>query len=66
MNLMELMLTFDPRSRISAEKSLEHPYFSAYHNVHDEPNNPTLFDFSFESANTIAQIKSFYFHFFHY
>jgi len=46
-DLLEKMLVFDPRGRISASVALEHEYLRALHNVNDEPTAPP-FDFTFE------------------
>ncbi|KAJ3102558.1 Mitogen-activated protein kinase [Phlyctochytrium planicorne] len=57
LDLLDALLTFDPKNRITAEEALRHPYLSAYHQPDDEPNHPRLFDFSFESAQSIEDIK---------
>ena len=46
-DLLEKMLVFDPRKRISASDALEHEYLRALHNVNDEPS-ADVFDFTFE------------------
>jgi len=46
-DLLQRMLAFDARKRISAAESLEHEYLVALHNVNDEPDAPP-FDFHFE------------------
>ncbi len=51
------MLEFDPAKRISAEEALQHPYLSHYHNAQDEPSHPKLFDFAFETTNSIEELK---------
>ncbi|SCU99929.1 LANO_0F04390g1_1 [Lachancea nothofagi CBS 11611] len=49
MDLLERMLVFDPRRRITAAQALKHPYLKAYHDPHDEPAttkvDPELFTF---------------------
>jgi len=53
-DLVEKMLVFDPRKRISAAKALEHKYLVALHHVNDEPD-ATPFDFRFEREETTEQ-----------
>ncbi|KAI8799946.1 kinase-like domain-containing protein [Cladochytrium replicatum] len=57
LDLLERLLAFDPSKRLTAEQSLRHKYLSAYHHPEDEPDHPTTFDFGFESAQTIDNIK---------
>jgi serine/threonine protein kinase len=57
LDLLDKLLAFDPEKRITAAESLKHPYLSTYHIPDDEPDHERLFDFSFESASTIDQIK---------
>lgn len=57
LDLLEKMLEFDPAKRITTEQCLAHPYLSHYHDPSDEPG-AGLFDFGFESANTIPDIRS--------
>ncbi|KAJ4904199.1 Mitogen-activated protein kinase 6 [Raphanus sativus] len=47
-DLVEKMLTFDPRRRITALDALEHPYLNTLHDVSDEPECPVPFGFGFE------------------
>jgi len=49
-DLLQKMLVFDPRRRITASQALEHPYLQALHNVNDEPSAPS-FDFTFEETS---------------
>jgi len=37
LDVLRLMLQFNPNKRITAEKSLEHPYVGQFHNPADEP-----------------------------
>mmetsp|Transcript_9846 Transcript_9846/g.21011 ORF Transcript_9846/g.21011 Transcript_9846/m.21011 type:complete len:366 (-) Transcript_9846:174-1271(-) len=56
-DLLEKMLVFDPRKRISAAEALEHEYLVALHNVNDEPTAEP-FDFRFEKEDvTEMQLK---------
>lgn len=38
------MLCFDPTERVTVPTALEHPWLSAYHDVEDEPDCPTVFE----------------------
>lgn len=45
-DLLEKMLCFNPKNRITVEKLLEHPYLQEYHNPEDEPTaDPIPADF---------------------
>ncbi|XP_057420998.1 mitogen-activated protein kinase homolog MMK1 [Lotus japonicus] len=47
-DLVEKMLTFDPRKRITVEEALAHPYLTSLHDISDEPVCMTPFSFDFE------------------
>ncbi|KAL5997587.1 mitogen-activated protein kinase [Asimina triloba] len=47
-DLVEKMLTFDPRKRITVEDALAHPYLNSLHDISDEPVCTTPFSFDFE------------------
>ncbi|KAF2298346.1 hypothetical protein GH714_022762 [Hevea brasiliensis] len=47
-DLVEKMLTFDPRLRITVEDALAHPYLNSLHDISDEPVCMTPFSFDFE------------------
>nr|GMD96655.1 mitogen-activated protein kinase homolog NTF4 [Ipomoea batatas]GMD98557.1 mitogen-activated protein kinase homolog NTF4 [Ipomoea batatas]GME00405.1 mitogen-activated protein kinase homolog NTF4 [Ipomoea batatas] len=57
-DLVEKMLTFDPRKRITVEDALAHPYLTSLHDISDEPTcmNPFSFDFE-QHALTEEQMK---------
>lgn len=50
-DIMEKMLVFDPRARITAVQALEHPYLADYHEPDDEPSAEVPFDWSFNGAD---------------
>ncbi|AET41188.1 putative protein kinase KDX1 Ecym_7361 [Eremothecium cymbalariae DBVPG len=56
-DLLERMLAFDPKTRITVDEALEHPYLSIWHDPSDEPVCNKKFDFGFESVNEMEQLK---------
>jgi len=50
-NLLEKMLVFDPRKRVTAEQALGHQYLAPYHDPLDEPVANEKFDWSFNDAD---------------
>lgn len=50
-DLLENMLVFDPKKRITATSALEHEYLSPYHDPNDEPVAEEKFDWSFNDAD---------------
>lgn len=50
-DLLERMLVFDPKKRITATDALAHPYLLPYHDVADEPVADEPFDWSFNGAD---------------
>lgn len=50
-DLLEKMLVFDPRKRITAAQALEHEYLAPYHDPTDEPAANEPFDWSFNDAD---------------
>ncbi|KVI00401.1 Protein kinase, ATP binding site-containing protein [Cynara cardunculus var. scolymus] len=60
-DLIEKMLTFDPRHRITGEKNiifedaLAHPYLTSLHDISDEPVCLTPFSFDFEQHALIEE-----------
>ena len=51
LDLLEKMLVFDPRSRITATDGLAHEYLAPYHDPTDEPAAAEKFDWSFNDAD---------------
>jgi p38 MAP kinase len=51
LDLLEKMLVFDPRTRISATEALSHEYLAPYHDPTDEPAAQEVFDWSFNDAD---------------
>ena len=44
-DLMERMLQFDPRKRITVEEALQHPYLAQLHDPASEPSAPSEFSY---------------------
>lgn len=55
-DLMDRMLTFNPKKRITVEEALAHPYFKDLSNPKLETSCPSPFDFSFESVPATKQV----------
>ncbi len=56
-DLLDKFLQFDPSLRITVEEALAHPYLESYHDIEDEPLHDTIFDFSFESINSMDEMR---------
>lgn len=61
-DLLQRLLEFDPRRRITAAEALKHPYLSAYHDPNDEPDAPPIsreiFEFDkLKDSLSIAELK---------
>lgn len=54
-DLMDKMLAFDPRKRISVDEALKHPYLAGLHNPKKEYDCKTMFDFEFEKIEMTKQ-----------
>lgn len=50
-DLLERMLVFDPKKRITAAEALAHEYLAPYHDPTDEPVAEEKFDWSFNDAD---------------
>jgi mitogen-activated protein kinase 7 len=57
LDLLDQMLAFDPSSRISVEKALQHSYLKVWHDETDEPNCPTTFNFDFEVVEDVSEMR---------
>jgi mitogen-activated protein kinase 7 len=62
LDLLDKLLAFNPSTRITASEGLLHSYLATYHVPDDEPDCPNLFDFSFEGATAIPDIKGIILH----
>ena len=51
LSLLEKMLVFDPKKRITATEALTAEYVSPYHDPTDEPEAAEKFDWSFNDAD---------------
>ncbi len=49
--MLEQMLVFDPKKRITATQALAHEYLAPYHDPTDEPVADEKFDWSFNDAD---------------
>lgn len=50
-DLLEKMLVFDPRQRVTADEALAHPYLAEYHDEADEPVAHDKFDWELVSGS---------------
>ncbi|CAH6723785.1 mitogen-activated protein kinase Hog1p [[Candida] jaroonii] len=52
-DLLERLLVFDPKKRITVQEALEHPYLAQYHDVSDEPTTTKIppFEFRYDYEN---------------
>ncbi|KAJ2985527.1 hypothetical protein NUW58_g5480 [Xylaria curta] len=57
LDLLDQMLAFDPSSRISVERALEHPYLQIWHDASDEPDCTNTFNFDFEVVDDVGDMR---------
>lgn len=57
LDLLDRLLAFDPAQRIDVEAALEHRYLAIWHDASDEPVCPQTFDFGFEAAEEIPDMR---------
>ena len=69
LDLLEKMLTFNPKKRYTVDQCLSHPYFEGLHDPEQEPITTTPFDWSFddveltkENLQSMIYDESLYFH----
>ncbi|CDO54011.1 similar to Saccharomyces cerevisiae YHR030C SLT2 Serine/threonine MAP kinase [Geotrichum candidum] len=51
LSLLDELLKYDPRERITAPQALTHPFLRMFHLPEDEPEAPEKFNFDFEQLN---------------
>ena len=69
LDLLEKMLTFNPKKRYTVDQCLSHPYFEGLHDPEQEPITTTPFDLTFddveltkENLQSMIYDESLYFH----
>jgi mitogen-activated protein kinase 1/3 len=69
LDLLEKMLTFNPKKRYTVDQCLSHPYFEGLHDPEQEPITTTPFDWTFddveltkENLQSMIYDESLYFH----
>lgn len=56
-DLLNKLLTIDPRQRITVDEALEHPYLEVWHDPLDEPACPKKFNFDFEVCDDLNEMR---------
>lgn len=54
--LLENLLVFDPRGRVTASDALQFAYLAPYHDPTDEPEFEGKFDRTFDTANNSVDV----------
>ena len=69
LDLLEKMLTFNPKKRYTVDQCISHPYFEGLHDPEQEPITTSTFDWSFdaveltkENLQSMIYDESLYFH----
>ena len=69
LDLLEKMLTFNPKKRYTVDQCISHPYFEGLHDPEQEPTTTSSFDWSFdaveltkENLQSMIYDESLYFH----
>ncbi|CAI4045862.1 hypothetical protein SUVZ_11G0580 [Saccharomyces uvarum] len=58
LDLLQKMLEFDPKRRVTVNEALEHPYLSIWHDIDDEPSCEMNFEFEFEHIDSVEELQS--------
>ena len=53
--MLEDVLKFDPRARLSVEQALSHPYLESLHHPDDEPTCDEPFEFHFDDNTELKK-----------
>jgi len=56
-DMLEKMLTFNPKNRITVEQALAHPYLKSLHDPRDEPTASGEFDWEFENIDSLPELQ---------
>lgn len=54
-DLLQKMLVFDSRKRITVDEALRHPYLTTLHDPDDEPTCATVFSFEFDNVDNVSK-----------